>query len=205
MGGMPRIGRRRTLIPAPLAWDFSATPVPPPLVPVLAERGGTQIKAPRGVALVDTREQNPFHLSRFRGWFSAVERTALRVGDYSIAGLQDVCVVERKDLGDLIRSFTIDRAKFVSRLRRMSDYPYRLLVVTSSLSRIKSPYPYSGLDPNSIVQSLIAALAGLGVPFVTADTHELGEEIVASYLYQIHLYDWLEKNDYGRALGDGDL
>jgi len=28
---------------------------------------------------------------------------------------------------------------------------------------------------------------------------------VASYLYQVHLYHWLEANDYGRFLADGDL
>ena len=38
-----------------------------------------------------------------------------------------------------------------------------------------------------------------------SETHELGEEIVASYLYQIHLYHWLETNDYGRSLADNDL
>ena len=40
---------------------------------------------------------------------------------------------------------------------------------------------------------------------VTTVTHELGEEIVASYLYQIHLYDWLGRNDNGRFLTDNDL
>jgi hypothetical protein len=40
---------------------------------------------------------------------------------------------------------------------------------------------------------------------VCTETHELGEEVVASYLYQIHLYDWLESNDYGRFLVDNDL
>ena len=38
-----------------------------------------------------------------------------------------------------------------------------------------------------------------------AETHELGEELIASYLYQVHLYDWLESNDYGRFLVDNDL
>jgi len=33
----------------------------------------------------------------------------------------------------------------------------------------------------------------------------LGEEIVASYLYQVHLYHWLEANDFGRFLIDNDL
>ena len=98
--------RHRPLIASPLDWFLSANPVPPPAMPVLAERGGTQLKTPRPVLVVDTREQNPFDFSRFRGWFSGVERRALRLGDYSIAGLEDVCVVERKDLPDLVRSFT---------------------------------------------------------------------------------------------------
>ncbi len=180
-------------------------PVPPPVIPVLAERGGTQLKAPRGVVLVDTREQMPFDFSRFAAWFSGVEKKALALGDYSVAGLEEACVVERKNLDDLIRSFTAERSLFVDRLRRMISYPHRLLVITATLSQIKSPYPHSGTNPNWIVQSLIALLAGLHVPFVTTENHELGEEIVASYLYQVHLYHWLETNDYGRFLADKDL
>jgi ERCC4-type nuclease len=157
------------------------------------------------VVLVDTREQRPFDFSRFPDWFSGVEKRALALGDYSVAGLEDVCIVERKDLGDLVHSFTAERSVFVDRLRRMSSYPHRLLVVTAALSQIKSPYPHSGTNPNRIVQSLIALLAGLRVPFVTTENHELGEEIVASYLYQVHLYEWLEANGSGRSLADNDL
>jgi hypothetical protein len=29
--------------------------------------------------------------------------------------------------------------------------------------------------------------------------------MVASYLYQVHLYHWLEANDHGRFLADNDL
>ena len=53
--------------------------------------------------------------------------------------------------------------------------------------------------------SLIAVLAGLRLPFICTETHELGEEIVASYLYQTFLYDWLDRNGHGRFLCDGDL
>jgi hypothetical protein len=87
----------------------------------------------------------------------------------------------------------------------MSTCPHRLLVITTALSQIKTPYLHSGTNPNRIFQSLIAVLAGLGVPFITTETHELGEEMVASYLYQVHLYDWLEKSDFGRFLADADL
>jgi hypothetical protein len=87
----------------------------------------------------------------------------------------------------------------------MASYPHRLLVITSPLSQVKSRYPHAGVNPNRITQSLVAILAGLQLPFLCTETHELGEELVASYLYQIHLYHWLETNGHGRFLADNDL
>ncbi len=197
--------RKRTLIPSPLAWSGGPMPVAPPMLPVIPERGGTQIRTPLPVAIVDTREQNPLSFRRFKGWFKSVKHRALKLGDYSVEGMEDSCVVERKDLADLIQSFTTNRTVFVDRLRRMSTRPYSLLVVTASLTEIKSEYPYRGANPNRITQSLLAVLTGLRVPFICADSHELGEEIVASYLYQTFLYDWLDRNGHGRYLADGDL
>jgi ERCC4-type nuclease len=189
---------------SPLEWQ-TTVPVPHPAIPVLAERGGTRLKTPRPVILVDTREQNPFNFSRFEGWFAGIEKRALQLGDYSVAGLEDDCVIERKDLSDLVHSLTTERSVFVNRLRLTSSYAHRLLVITAALSEVKSPYTCAGASPNSITQSLVAALAGLRVPFLCTEAHELGEELVASFLYQVHLYHWLETNDYGRFLADNDL
>jgi ERCC4-type nuclease len=197
--------RRRTLITPPLKWQVTAQPVAHPALPVVAERGGTQLRTPRPTILVDTREQNPFSFARFQGWFAGIEKKPLEVGDYSIAGLEAVCAVERKDLNDLVRSFTVDRPVFVERLRRMSEFPDRLLVIAAPLSQVKARYEHSPANPNQITQSLIATLAGLRVPFLCVETHELGEEIVASYLYQVHLYHWLESSGHGRRLADDDL
>jgi ERCC4-type nuclease len=196
---------KRTLIPSPLAWSPQPKPVPPPLLPVLPDRGGTQLRTPLPVAIIDTREQNSLSYRRFQGWFERIECRALPLGDYSVDGMEDSCVVERKDLADLIQSFTINRTVFVKRLRRMSELSHSLLVITASLTEIKSQYPYGGANPNHITQSLIAVLAGLRLPFICTETHELGEEIVASYLYQTFLYDWLDRNGHGRHLSDGDL
>ena len=197
--------RRRTLITSPLEWQMTALPVVHPALPVVAERGGTQLRTPKPVAVIDTREQNPFSFARFEGWFEGVESKPLALGDYSISGLEDVCVVERKNLNDLVCSFTVERPVFIDRLRRMSAYPDRLLVITAALSQVKSRYEYSPANPNQVTQSLIATLAGLRIPFLCVDTHELGEEIVASYLYQVHLYHWLEANGHDRRLADDDL
>ncbi len=195
----------RTLIASPLEWQMSASPVAHPIVPVLAERGGTQLRTPLPVAVVDTREQIPFSFRRFQGWFAGIETRALPLGDYSVAGMEDSCVVERKDLSDLVNSFTGNRAVFVKRLRRIGELPHGLLVITAPFSQIKSAYPYGRGSPNQVTQSLIAVLAGLHLPFICTETHKLGEEIVASYLYQTFLYDWLERNGYGRFLMDDDL
>jgi hypothetical protein len=51
---------------------MTAAPVPHPVIPVLAERGGTQLQTPRPTLLVDSREQNPFNFSRFKGWFAGI-------------------------------------------------------------------------------------------------------------------------------------
>jgi ERCC4-type nuclease len=195
---------KRRLIKSPLEFPGGPPLAPPPLIPVLAQRGGTQIQTPKAVVLVDTREQIPFRFSRFRGWFAGVKEKALKVGDYSIEGMEDQCVVERKELADLMHSFTTDRAVFVARLKQMARREHRLLVITAPLSHIKSGYGNGG-SANRATQSLMAALVGWHVPFLCTETHELGEEIVASYLYQVHLYHWLETNGYDRCLADGDL
>jgi ERCC4-type nuclease len=197
--------RRRTLITSPLEWQMTALPVAHPALPVVAERGGTQLRTPKPIAVIDTREQNPFSFARFQGWFEGVERKPLALGDYSISGLEDVCVVERKNLNDLVCSLTMERPVFIDRLRRMSAFPDRLLVITAPLSQVKSHYEYSPANPNQVTQSLIATLVGLRIPFLCVETHELGEEIVASYLYQVHLYHWLEANGHDRRLADDDL
>jgi len=140
--------RRRPLITSPLEWQMTTAPVPHPVIPVFAERGGTQLRTPRPVLVVDTREQNPFNFSRFEGWFAGIETRALKLGDYSIVGMEDSCVVERKDLPDLVHSFTAGRPVFVHRLRLMRQYPHRLLVITAALSQVKSPHLHVGGSPN---------------------------------------------------------
>ena len=64
------------LIKSPLDWQTPSDPVSHPAIPVLAERGVTQIRTPRGRVVVDTHEQNPFSFSRFEGWFAGVEHRA---------------------------------------------------------------------------------------------------------------------------------
>jgi ERCC4-type nuclease len=193
------------LIPSPLSWAMTEAPVGPPHIPVVAERGGTQLRTPRPVLIVDSREQDPFDFAPYSKWFATIERRALPLGDYSIEGMENECVVERKNLSDLVHSLTADRQVFIQRMRRMKELPDALLLVDSPFGQVKAHYTFSGVNPNQITQSLISVLAGLRIPFLCVETHELGAEAVASYLYQVFLYRWLEQNDFGRRLSDSDI
>jgi hypothetical protein len=94
--------RKRTLIPSPLAWTTLNLPVSHPPLPVIAERGGTQLRTPLPVAVIDTREKST--LLRLPRLVRQIE-CALPLGDYSVKGMEDTCIVER-NLIDLICSFT---------------------------------------------------------------------------------------------------
>jgi hypothetical protein len=48
-------------------------------------------------------------------------------------------------------------------------------------------------------------LAGPKVPFLCNENQELGEELVASHLDQVHPCHWLQTNDYGCFLADNDF
>jgi hypothetical protein len=82
-------GKSRPFITSPLAWQMTADPVAPPMIPVIAECGGNTTEDTTSDSMVDTREQVPLDFSRFEGWFAGIERKALKLGDYSIVGRED--------------------------------------------------------------------------------------------------------------------
>ncbi|MCC6670158.1 MAG: hypothetical protein IT458_03800, partial [Planctomycetes bacterium] len=70
---------------------------------------------------VDTREQRPLPLAevvRATGLPFEVRRTTLATGDYALAGLEHVALVERKNLGDLVACCTCWRPRFEKELER---------------------------------------------------------------------------------------
>lgn len=196
---------KKFLITPPREWMNMKFPVAPPSIPVIAERGGTQLRVPLPIFLVDSREQDPFDLEPYPHWCSGIKKAALKLGDYTIEGMEDRCVVERKSLSDLVKSLTQDRGVFVRRLRLMAEYPDRLLVVDAPMSKVRARYEHSAADPNQITQSLHAIMTGLRIPMFPAETHEQGAEFVAWHLYNVHHYRWLELNGYERVLADNDL
>ena len=76
--------------------------------------------------IVDTREQQPLDFEFFG---AEAERRGLKTGDYSVEGLEDKLVIERKrSTGELYMCFGKEWPRFKRELERMADVPHAYLV-----------------------------------------------------------------------------
>lgn len=105
--------------------------LPPPSGRLLVKRGGHSItrQVPKPVVIVDTREKNLFLFQRFGNWIGGVERHKLDVGDYSIAGMESLLVLERKSLTDTISTLMHHRASFFKSCEQLAQFGWKALVV----------------------------------------------------------------------------
>ena len=114
---------------------------------------------PKFKIIRDTREQDG------KGWsFRAsancdgVEITKLDVGDYTVKGLEDVLVIERKTLGDLWN--TLGRAdnykRFLREWERAKNHKLKYLIIEASLADVDRGYRWSKVPVNNIHAKLIS-------------------------------------------------
>ena len=91
-------------------------------------------KNKRPVILIDDRERNPF---RFGPEFET-KRVRLEVGDYTLEGLEDKVVIEKKSgLSELLTDLSGKyRQRFKRFLSRMSQYPIKIMIVQDHLENV---------------------------------------------------------------------
>jgi ERCC4-type nuclease len=186
-------------------------PVAPPCGRLIVKRKGHSItrQIPKPVVLVDTREKSPFDFSRFPNWISDEKRQKLRIGDYSIEGMESLLAIERKSLSDLITTLMQQRPRFFKMCERLAKYRWCALLIEASYEDVKSPYgeEYNTLaHPNAVSGSLDALEAKFGIPVIyTSRYRPLAEEKAASWISKHYTYWYLENNGLGRVLQEGDL
>lgn len=183
--------------------------VSPPSKRLIVKRNGSSItrQIPKPVVLVDTREQSPFDFSRFPNWIADQKKQKLSAGDYSVEGMGDLLIIERKSLSDLITTLMQQRSRFFKQCEKMTRYRWRALFVEASYEDIKSPYgDYTQAHPNAVSGTLDALEAKFGIPVIYTSQHQaLAEEKAASWLSKHFTYWYLESNGMGRVLQEGDL
>ncbi len=163
---------------------------------VIKRNGKTTTRlVPLPTVIVDSREQMPYRFS-------------MRTGDYSISGFEDVISLERKSLNDIVGSLMDGRSRFLREMDRLAEFKYKVLCIEATRSEIKSPYTFHSkvkAHPNGIMGSLDAIAARYGITVHYGDNRLLCEEFAASWLSKCYTYEWLEKNNHGRVLQEGDL
>lgn len=185
--------------------EKATCPVPPPDVPLRVRQGGIVIRIPKPFVIIDSQEHRGYTFERFTNWFSGTLRRRLPVGDYTLQGMEEEVIVERKTISDLVRSIIQERGDFIKKCEKLSAFKKRCLVIEGTLSAVKTPYEDSCTHPNAVLGSLLAAQERWNLPVYFLDNFLLAEEFVASMLSKYHAYRWLEGNGYKRCLIEGDI
>lgn len=183
----------------------------PPLGRLLVKRGGHSItrQIPKPIVIIDTREKTPFTFGNHRNWIAGTVRYKLKAGDYSMEGMDNLLVLERKSLTDLITTLMHCRTTFIKECERLAGYRWRAILVEASYEDIKSPYHEelcTLASPNAVSGSLDAVEARFSIQVIyTSQNRALAEEKAASWLSKYFTYWHLQKAGLGRILQEGDL
>jgi hypothetical protein len=80
---------------------------------LVVKRDGHAItrQVPKPTIVVSMRERRPFSFDRFDNWFDGVVTSSLRIGHYSVQGLEPVIALERRSLRYLLVLLTHKRER----------------------------------------------------------------------------------------------
>ena len=184
--------------------------VKPPPGRLIVKRDGHSItrQIPKPIVLIDTREQTPLTFTRFPNWIAGEKRQKLKIGDYTVQGMEHLLAIERKTLSDIITTVMQERSRFFKMCEQLARYGWRALLIEASYEDIKSPYNEENTfaHPNAVSGTLDALEARFGIPVIYTSRYRLlSEEKAASWLSKHFAYWYLEKNGLGRVLQEGDL
>jgi DNA excision repair protein ERCC-4 len=111
-----------------------------------------------------------------------VKKGPLRTGDYSIEGLQDRVVVERKSTTDLVSTLVHDWLRFVKQLRRMAAMDVAVIAVEATPADIHDKKYMGDANPASVMGKCHAILLDYGVPVLFWGNREAAQREALHFL-----------------------
>ncbi len=124
-----------------------------------------------GIIVIDTREQLPYEFN-----YLTVVKT-LKVGDYSVEGMEMDVVVERKTKADIYGSVTSGRERFEREMVRLQQIKYAALVIESDLNGLLEAPPFSRVSPAVVVNTLVSWSIKYAVNIWLADNRQLAQQL----------------------------
>lgn len=125
----------------------------------------TYENSPRPTVIIDSRERQAY---AFDPELFQSKQAALETGDYTLEGMESVICIERKSLDDLVQSLIRDRNRFLNSVKRMQNYPFRLLVAECSIKDIAERAYVSNAHPNSVIGAIVSLLVDWRLPVIFA-------------------------------------
>lgn len=83
--------------------------------------------------IIDTQEKQPWTLSH--NLINGVKYEALKTGDYTVEGLEDILCIERKADATEI-AMNVSEQRFRDCLERMSAFQYKFILLESSMQKV---------------------------------------------------------------------
>ena len=130
--------------------------------------------AVEAVYVVDSREQRPYRLEP-----SVVG--ALATGDYSVAGLEELVVVERKSLEDFVACCGRERSRFLRELERLRGYPHAAVVIEASWESLGEKTWRGTVSPETL-KSSVCSWAARFCPLILAGSRRGGRSATKRFL-----------------------
>ena len=123
----------------------------------------TPIKKP--IIIFDTREKQPWNWECDDA-FDGVEYYALRSGDYSIKGMEDIIAIERKaSVDELYTNFTKDKVRIAAEFERLKDHRLKFIIIEETFEDIMNPVKYyvnkKGINKSSPKMPMAVVTANL--------------------------------------------
>lgn len=160
-----------------------------------SEPGEKTVTTPFTV-VVDSRETIPYTFNNLRDnvkngqvakLIVPTVRAALRTGDYSIQGCEDLITIERKSKEDLWNSISQGRRNFVERLERMESFVFAAVVIEASWDDLLVQPQFTEYLPKSLSRTIQSWLIRYKCKWLTMPSRTYAEAITYRLLERFYI------------------
>lgn len=164
---------------------------------------GKRNKIQKPLVIRDTREKLGYRFTASK-YFAGTVTEKLDAGDYSLKGLENYIVIERKEtMDELCSNLGKERARFFRELERLKDIKHKFIIIEDYASSIFKPR-FSHMSSSSILGSLSSIMLKYNVQIIFAGTEKVAKEIVRKLLAKAWDYYQKEQSEKVDEIDDGD-
>lgn len=151
---------------------------------------------------IDTREKIPFQFNKSKNCAGSV-KVALKTGDYSILGLENHVIIERKkSVLELCGNLGKNRERFMAEMERMKEIPHKFLIIEENLSQIYN-LKFTKFPVEAILGSLAKLMLQYNLHIIFAGNKKNAQELTRKILLKAYEY-WREDNPNVKLCAEWD-